>query len=792
MDNLNNTTIEPVDGKTEVSKKEAGKIFKKVGYNVANNDIEAFVSLKDINKIYPNGVQAVYDFNIDIAKNDFIVLVGPSGCGKSTTLRMIAGLEDITSGYLYIDKVLSNYTASKNRDISMVFQNYALYPQMTVFDNIAFPLRARKYRCVKCAKTLRAWNDVMDVLENRIDDFIVAYKEASDKQLNYGTVVEYVATKLKICDEASKIICKYKILKAEDLLNKTSNGVTLLEEIRNTKDLLISEELVELKEKGYTVDDQYRLLLNGELQYSYEKMSYEEIRQRVFSAAEILDLGPYLDRRPKELSGGQMQRVALGRAIVRNAKLFLMDEPLSNLDAKLRVQMRSEIVRIHEQIGATTIYVTHDQTEAMTMATKIVVMSKGWVQQIGTPQEIYDNPKNIFVATFIGAPATNIYNADYENGSIYFDNGYSIKLSDEFKEKHDKYYKNKIADLERMLKTPDFKKMHALKIIDKVLFNSDACIDNALVGRKLANVVKSLNKIPSLSEVCKVLSSFVGEKLQSLSNELTIKNKINYKKVLLNVKDIVEEINDDYGLEAMSLVNEQLELLSDIDIDEVKIPIYMEYSENINKAITLIKELNDKAYKNLLTNLSVLNFEDQIFKDSMTSLLNIRRPLLTFEKIPSSDIGKLHNAQTFSKNEIKVDETLYYQKPKKKKKVAKVQVNLNSVDVEFINNLYEVAFNLLEKCKESLAGRHGIRVGIRPEDFHLNNEFDGNKTDVFTISSNVVELLGSELLIHTNWSGTDMIAKISTGTLIKPHTEVELTINKDKILIFDECSGDTI
>ena len=253
----------------------------------------ATVKLEGVKKIYDNAVTAVHSFDLEIADKEFIVLVGPSGCGKSTTLRMIAGLEDISAGDLLIDGVRVNDVAPKDRDIAMVFQSYALYPHMSVYDNMAFALKLRK-------------------------------------------------------------------------------------------------------------------------------MDPKEIDRRVREAAEILDLGPYLDRRPKELSGGQMQRVALGRAIVRNAKLFLMDEPLSNLDAKLRVQMRSEIVRIHEQIGATTIYVTHDQTEAMTMATKIVVMSKGWVQQIGTPKEIYNNPKNIFVATFIGSPAMNIFGAEYDNGTLVF------------------------------------------------------------------------------------------------------------------------------------------------------------------------------------------------------------------------------------------------------------------------------------------------------------------------------------------------------------------------------------
>ena len=246
----------------------------------------ATLKFKDINKIYDNKFQAVFDFNLDVNDHEFIVFVGPSGCGKTTTLRMVAGLEEITSGELYINNRLVNDIAPKDRDIAMVFQSYALYPHMTVYDNMAFGLKLRK-------------------------------------------------------------------------------------------------------------------------------IPKEEIERRVNEAAAILGLEPYLNRRPKALSGGQRQRVALGRAIVRNPKVFLMDQPLSNLDAKLRVQMRSEIIKIHERVGATTIYVTHDQTEAMTMATRIVVMKDGYIQQIGTPKEVYNNPANIFVGGFIGSPAMNFLKGKY-------------------------------------------------------------------------------------------------------------------------------------------------------------------------------------------------------------------------------------------------------------------------------------------------------------------------------------------------------------------------------------------
>lgn len=245
--------------------------------------------LENITKVYDNNVSAVSNFDLEVTDQEFIVFVGPSGCGKSTTLRMIAGLEDITSGDFYIDGKRMNDVAPKDRDIAMVFQNYALYPHMSVYENMAFGLKLRKF-------------------------------------------------------------------------------------------------------------------------------SKDDIDKRVKNAAEILGLENYLDRKPKALSGGQRQRVALGRAIVRDAKLFLMDEPLSNLDSKLRVQMRAEIAKLHLRLKTTTIYVTHDQTEAMTMASRIVVMKDGLVHQIGTPKEVYDTPDNVFVGGFIGSPSMNFFNGKMVNG----------------------------------------------------------------------------------------------------------------------------------------------------------------------------------------------------------------------------------------------------------------------------------------------------------------------------------------------------------------------------------------
>ena len=266
----------------------------------------ASLSLKNVNKIYDNNVQAVFDFNIDVEDGEFIVLVGPSGCGKSTTLRMIAGLEDISSGTLIIDGEDVTSKPPKDRDIAMVFQNYALYAHMTIYENMAFSL-------------------------------------------------------------------------------------TLRHEDPNV------------------------------------------IHEKVLAAAEILGLTDQLNKKPKQLSGGQRQRVAMGRAIVRTPKVFLFDEPLSNLDAKLRGATRREILLLHKRLGATMLYVTHDQTEALTLADRIVCMSMGYVQQIGTPLELYDTPANLFVASFIGLPPMNFFDCEVEEDKLA-GNGFTLALTESEKE----------------------------------------------------------------------------------------------------------------------------------------------------------------------------------------------------------------------------------------------------------------------------------------------------------------------------------------------------------------------
>ena len=382
--------------------------------------------MKDIKKVYPNtetkkkkkkgeepekksnlqitdeGVVAVQQFNLEIADKEFIVLVGPSGCGKSTTLRMIAGLEDISSGELWIGDKLMNDVEPKDRDIAMVFQNYALYPHMTVYENMAFSLKLKK-------------------------------------------------------------------------------------------------------------------------------VPKEEIDKKVRQAAEILDITQYLDRKPKALSGGQRQRVAIGRAIVRDPAVFLMDEPLSNLDAKLRNQMRAEIIKLRERINTTFIYVTHDQTEAMTLGDRIVIMKDGFIQQIGTPQEVFNHPYNLFVATFIGTPQMNLF----ENAELVKENGkYAVKLDNVTvelsEEKQAALAKNNVAPQKVVLGVrPEHIELAKDGIAATVdvseMMGSSVHLHVTAMGRDVVLVVSTMNmtgaEVAALSTGASVKFNFAGHVCHVFSKE---------------------------------------------------------------------------------------------------------------------------------------------------------------------------------------------------------------------------------------------------------------------------------
>lgn len=420
----------------------------------------ATLKLININKIYANNVQAVFDFNLEIKDKEFIVLVGPSGCGKSTTLRMIAGLEDISSGELYVDGELVNDTPSKDRNMAMVFQSYALYPQYTVYDNMAFSLKLRKsYRPIykKSAEVERIEeenrllrikahqldkefarnqnsHELLDE-RNKIYDEIFANNDKIEKLQEpvLGIDTKLISTYQKQVKKLERQIRSGKKDLEKYYVNDSPYKTSLLSSIR------VKEEKVKyLNERiGYLKNHEVPLV-------KYRKLNRIEIDNEVNKTAKSIDLTRYLYRKPAALSGGQRQRVALGRAIVRKPKVFLMDEPLSNLDAKLRVQTRGEIIKIHEKVGATTIYVTHDQTEAMTMASRIVIMKDGYVQQIGTPSEVYDDPNNKFVGGFIGSPSMNFINASFDGDSIALENGSKIKLAKQYVELLEKHGKKEV------------------------------------------------------------------------------------------------------------------------------------------------------------------------------------------------------------------------------------------------------------------------------------------------------------------------------------------------------------
>lgn len=534
----------------KITIKQAKQLYKENNKRVVDSTVDGFVVLKDIGKVYQNRVQAVFDFNLSINQNEFIVLVGPSGCGKSTTLRMIAGLEDITKGYLYIDKVLANYLESKDRDIAMVFQNYALYPNLTVYDNIGFGLKAK-----------------------RVDK--------------------------------------------------------------------------------------------------------ETIRKKVFEAAEILDLGQYLDRYPRELSGGQMQRVALGRAIVRDSKLFLLDEPLSNLDAKLRVQMRSEIVKLHKRINATTIYVTHDQTEAMTMADRIVVMNKGVIQQIGTPMEIYNNPNNVFVATFVGNPPMNVFKANIQ-GDVISDGNNRIELPQGTSSGYRKY----IEEKQQFFK--QFAKIGALE--------EQQCI--------LSEIDKALNFIRKKDDQYKQIVREVVEKMLSLKESFT---------------HFTEEDGS--------------RVLSELDSDS---------TEGLRLELQQLKK-------------------------------QLQECDLTVEGI----LKKYDSAGMF----VNVEKMPVAGKTKKNKQVKTLtEKNLETID-RFFN-----AYSADRATSEAY-------VGIRPEDIHFCDTFNGNKSNTLTVEANFVELLGSEYCIYIELFGTTLIMKAPLQKTVHTGDKLDICFDMDKLRLFDGVSG---
>ena len=433
---------------------------------------ETFLSLRHLEKVYPNGEKAVYDFNLDIAKKEFMVIVGPSGCGKSTTLRMVAGLEDITSGEIYLGDELLNYKPSKDRHMAIVFQSYALYPQMTVFDNIAFPLTINTYPAPVVNTVLLSCAQAREIIERfGLAGINEAIAKVDAQKPKFGERAENLATLLNVVLETAKLILKlHGSVSADDWKNVADKEDGILSDWEAKLSETESAEQTKINESGKKLDGEFcELSEDGTRKIVQRKLTHYEIKTRVYETAEKLDLAPYLDKLPKELSGGQMQRVALGRAIVKNVPIFMMDEPLSNLDAKLRLTMRSEIVKLHNKINATTIYVTHDQTEAMTMASRIIVMSRGFIQQVGTPEEVYNAPANIFVARFIGSPTMNMFEMEFDRSKKMLVFGdFRLPVENGFEEIFDKFYECKCAEFSAI--NENFDSAAREKILDIWLF----------------------------------------------------------------------------------------------------------------------------------------------------------------------------------------------------------------------------------------------------------------------------------------------------------------------------------
>ncbi len=426
----------------------------------------ANIKLKNVYKIYDGAVEAVKDFNLEIKDKEFIVFVGPSGCGKSTTLRMIAGLEKITAGDIYIDDIRINDLEPRDRNIAMVFQNYALYPHMTVYKNLGFSLNICKSKVPvydetevnklikelgqknrelkqKNKLTKKGENKEAEIndLKNEINDLLQKLDQAKSnrKQLYFKDEATIKDTKKSIS------FYKNQIEDIKEYITKAKNNLETKEytdEEKKNINIAIERCNLRINDFTYAIETEEKILHKLETEevpmYKMVKLSKEEIDKNVRSTAKILEIEELLERKPKALSGGQKQRVAIGRAVVRNAKVFLMDEPLSNLDAKLRNQMRSELILLRNKINSTFVYVTHDQTEAMTLGDRIVIMKDGVIQQIGKPQDLFNNPVNMFVAGFIGSPQMNFFegklNKDYDvemlGTTIITDNTMKEQLKD--------------------------------------------------------------------------------------------------------------------------------------------------------------------------------------------------------------------------------------------------------------------------------------------------------------------------------------------------------------------------
>ena len=550
----------------------------------------AKVELYDVCKVYKGNVKAVSDFNLKIKDGEFVIFVGPSGCGKSTTLRMIAGLEEITSGKIYIDDSLVNNVEPKDRDIAMVFQNYALYPHMSVYDNLAYSLK---------------------------------------------------------CHHESK-----------DIINK-----------------------------------------------------------KVHEVAELLNIKEYLERKPKELSGGQRQRVALGRCLIRNPKVFLFDEPLSNLDAKLRVQMRSEISKLHKEVKGTFIYVTHDQTEAMTMGDRIVVMKDGFIQQIDTPVNLYEHPINIFVATFLGSPQMNIFKVTLKNNTLFLDDNVKFKLSEKIINKINGNYENE--ELSLGIRPNDF------SLGNKIDF--DFVVEKIDLIEKLGNETLVYINLPGRSE-----STIISLKLDmSEKLEAPLYLKINKERIHLfnKTEESILKINDFNFLPVnFETVENDLLINNKYKIKNIENKLVGSLN-NVNKGFISFKSdeitLNRLNEDDICLDLKVVAFDIRSDKYVYYAKDNVSNMRITF----------------ISENEIKLDET----------KLLKVYVSLDLVNI-LDENLNIITVN--QEIKKPIKELNIKQIG---KDFYvLNKDKNFIKENKYFLVTKIFDLNANMLLVVKNQKGDEL------------------------------------
>ncbi len=766
-----------------------------------------FVSLKHIYKVYPNGVEAVHDFNLDIAEHEFIVIVGPSGCGKSTTLRMVAGLEDITDGKLLIAGDYSNEKTPRDRNIAMVFQSYSLYPHMTVFDNIAFGLKMRKYPFPLMDKEGK---EVLSVDQKEI--------KKCQKLIN------------SLNKELEEINASIDLLSQENEPNEFLKKK--LESLNERKSLLEAK----IQENTAKVDD---LTNNPRPKVIYRHLKKQEIEERVNSVAKILELNDYLSRKPAELSGGQRQRVALGRAIIRDARVFLMDEPLSNLDAKLRVTMRSEIIKLHEKINATIIYVTHDQTEAMTMADRIVVMKDGYIQQIGTPSEIYDNPHNIFVANFIGAPAMNIVKAKYDLNNVSLENGFAIKLSKEQKESFKKFYNEQIEDYNRLLNllNTDIEEVSISLFESLKPFLLGGCKDHKKCAlsiiNKLSNpLMESLKKIQDGLKISLNQEGLLEEEKTMLRGliEKDIKrfNSL-YKTATLNVTNNINSnfaslVSGEGQIEELNLSESLLDRLQYFKADsesELVKQILKHDEEKFKAILSLVDFVVKKAsqlqstgllyalhmietLKELLLELKKVNKEDLLAEvDKLLEEVHFDVIKEDVNQCVQSFDKKLHKVLCLSDSDIRI---LYFTALRTRGQNERIDWILSLVDQSIKSKRYEnrlrneylievLIEELINEFKKRMDNPHDLLFGIRPEDIHLDSKWNKEKyphTLGIELEVGIVELLGKEYILHLNLGEDDLLCQMPNELRVSLHDKLKLLLDETKIHLFDSITEKTI